>query len=405
VGVSAAAARGGAPGDAPVLAAEGVRRRYGGRWVLDGASLALDRGEVLAVLGPNGAGKSTLFRLLLLLEAPDAGTIRIAGAPARAGDRRAAARLAGVFQRPVLFSGTVRSNVEYGLRARGVAGGARRARVAELLELLGIAALARVPVGELSGGEAQRVALARALAVRPDALLLDEPTANLDVTARRRFREELAGLARSGAGAALVITHDPADAFALADRVAVLQEGRVVQVGTPDDLVLRPATPFVAAFTGAELLLEGRLEGVDDGLATVALAAGGRIVGVAAETGSEAGSGAAAGPPPGAWRAGAPVQVAYRPEDVLLAAPGAGPELSARNHFRVRVEAVTPAGGLLRVRLAGEAPLAALVTRSGAAALGAEPGAAVTAHVKASALRVFLGAERTKSISAPVLER
>ncbi|CAN5654683.1 ABC transporter ATP-binding protein [soil metagenome] len=362
--------------DPAVLEGEGVRRRYGERWVLDVERLALSRGEVLAVLGPNGSGKSTLFRLLLLLERPDAGVVRIDGRAAGPGDRRAQARLAGVFQRPILFSGTVRSNVEYGLRARQLPIAERRARSADALALLGLTHLAAAPVAALSGGEAQRVALARALALRPDALLLDEPTANLDVTARVRFREELGGLARTGAGAALVITHDPADAFALADRVAVLQEGRVVQIGTPDDLVLRPANPFVAAFTGAELIADGRLVRHEGDMAVVALAGGAEWRGVETDGGSGSGP-------------GIPVAVAYRPEDVRLALPGAVTATAGCNQLRVRVEAVAPAAGLLRVRLAGDVPLTALLTRADAAALGVAPGAVLSADLHPAALRVF----------------
>src|SRR5690606_27891674 len=186
-------------------------------------ALALHPGEVLAVLGPNGAGKSTLFRLLLLLERANEGRVVFDGREVRPGDRVARRRMAGVFQRPCLFDGTVERNVAFGLAARGVPRHERAARVAEALEWLGIGAYARSPVHALSGGEAQRVALARALALRPDVLLLDEPTANLDVSVRRRFRDELAPLVRARTRAALLITHDPGDAFALADRIAVIQ--------------------------------------------------------------------------------------------------------------------------------------------------------------------------------------
>src|SRR5690606_8124742 len=137
---------------------------------------------------PNGAGKSTLFRLLLAVEAPDAGRVLLDGRPVRPGDRIARRRMAGVFQRPYLFAGSVATNVAYGLASRGLSRVARDRRVAEMLEPLDLSARAYGPVHRLSGGEAQRVALARALAPRPDVLLLDEPTANLDVTVRRRFR-------------------------------------------------------------------------------------------------------------------------------------------------------------------------------------------------------------------------
>jgi len=362
-----------------VLRAEGLRRRYGGRLVVDVDEIGVEEGEILAVLGPNGAGKSTLFRLLLLLEAPDEGRILLDGREVRRGDRDAARRIAGVFQRPFLFDGTVEENVAYGLRIRGLPAAERERRVSDTLATLGLNALARAPVQTLSGGEAQRVALARAVVLRPELLLLDEPTANLDVTVRRRFREDLERLVRSHARGALLITHDPADAFAIADRIAVMQEGRIVQMGRPEALVLEPATPFVAAFTGAELLVDGVVEGREEGLVTVRMRGSPAVV-------------TAVDPAALPLRIGDAVQIAYRPEDLVLAHPEAAPETSARNRFRLRVAQLTASGGLVRVRLEGDVALAALVTRQAAEALDLAPGREVEVQVKATALRVFRSA-------------
>ncbi|HUH12999.1 MAG TPA: TOBE domain-containing protein, partial [Longimicrobiales bacterium] len=187
----------------------------------------------------------------------------------------------------------------------------------------------------------------------------------------------LEAVLRARAGAAVLITHDAADAFALADRIAVMQEGRLVQVGTPTELVAAPATPFVAEFTGAELLLDGVVEEAREGLVTVRLARGDARVVAALEPGAQA------------LAAGAPAHVAYRPEDVVLApAEGAGAS-SARNDFPLVVAGLTPAGGLVRVRLAGAPPLTALVTRESAAALALAPGKPVAARLKATALRAY----------------
>jgi tungstate transport system ATP-binding protein len=363
----------------PLLAAEDAVRVYGGRAVLGGVSLGVAAGEVLAVLGPNGAGKTTLFRLLLLLERPDGGRILHGGRPVLPGDRAAARRLAGVFQRPHLFTGSVRHNVEFGLRARGLRRTEAAARAAAALERVDLAGWQDVPAETLSGGEAQRVALARALVLEPEVLLLDEPTASLDTTVRRAFREDLERLVRARSGAAVVITHDPADAFSLADRVAVLEAGRITQLGTPEELALAPATPFVAALTGAELILDGVLVSRAEEVVEVAIGAGTRILG------------AAAGSLPAGT--GTPVHVAYRPEDVVLTAPGSDRLSSARNSLACRIAVMSPAGGLVRIRL--EAPgvaVVALITRGSAERLDLRRGADVDAHIKATALRVYRAA-------------
>ena len=365
----------------PILQADGVQKSYGGRTVVEVESLEIRPGEVVAILGPNGAGKSTLFRILLGLERPDAGELRLAGESMTAGDERARRRLIGVFQKPHLFSGTVRDNLRFGLKAAGVPKESWAGLVDGTLAQLGLTRLADTDVRRLSGGEAQRVALARGLVLEPDVLFLDEPTANLDVTVRRRFREELGQVMRARASSVVLITHDPSDAFDLADRVAVMENGRIVQVGTPEELTTEPATAFVAAFTGAELLLDGIVERVGNG--TLDVRAGESTL--------------VARRPEGHLSPGDRVHVRYRSEDVLLAPasddrdPRDGRrDVSARNRLAMTVRSVTPAGGLIRVRLDGPLTLAALVTRESAERLGLQPGAPVTALLKTAALNVHL---------------
>ena len=361
----------------PLLEARGLERRSAGRLVVALDELTLRRGEVVVLLGPNGAGKSTLLRLLLGLERADAGELRLNGRPVRAHDAELRRRSAATLQRPTLFAGTVLSNVRYGLRARGVDRERADAEATAALAGMGVAHLAASDARRLSGGEAQRVAVARALAVQPDVLGLDEPTAGLDVAAQRDFRARLEGTMRAMAGAALLVTHDPADALALADRIVVLENGRVTQRGTPAELVAAPATPFLAAFTGAELLLDGVVEDAADGLVHVRLPGGATL--------------AAAWPGDGAQPTsrGHAAHIAYRPEDVLLVAADASEPSSARNRMRLRVHSMTPAGGLLRVRLEGTTPLVALITRSAAEDLRLAPGVEVTALLKATALRAY----------------
>jgi len=358
----------------PVLEGIGIVRSYGGRRVVDGVSVQVKQGEILAILGPNGAGKSTLFRVLALVERPDGGSVRLRGEPVGPGSTDAIRRLGAVFQRPYLFRGSVESNVGYGLSVRGIGGELRRNRLDEVLDLLALKDVARSDIADLSGGEIQRVALARALATQPEVLVLDEPTANLDVTVRRRFREDLERIVRRTAGAVILITHDPTDAFTLADRIAIMEAGRIVQEGEPTDLILDPATPFVAAFTGAELLLNGRVTRSDGELVTVDT--GGATLVAAAREG-------------GGLQPGRRVHVGYRPEDVVITLRGDAPATSAVNRFSMKVSALVQAESLVRVRLGGELQLTALVTRRSADALQLAPGVCVMAQVKATALRAF----------------
>jgi molybdopterin-binding protein len=348
-----------------VLRARDVRHTYGDKVVVDLTELDIAAGEIVALLGANGAGKSTLFRLLLGLEKPDAGSITVQG------------RCAGVFQKPYLFDGTVATNVDYGLRATGVNDNERRARVDDIVAQFGLQPILDAPVQRLSGGEAQRVALARALALKPDLLLLDEPTANLDAPLKRQFREDLSRSVRAHARSALIITHDPTDAFGLADRIAVMEAGRIVQTGTPDDLLADPRTSFVATFTGAELLLNGTVSATAEDLVLVALQEGGAIW--------------ATLPQGRGWRVerGARVHVAYRPEDVVLSPADSTTELSARNQYRLRVESLSGTGGLIRLRLEGQPALSALLTRTSCESLELRPGREVIAHLKAAALRAL----------------
>ena len=348
-----------------VLAGRALRQTYGGRTVVDVAAIDVHAGEILAVLGANGAGKSTLFRLLLELEKPQAGTVTRKG------------RAAGVFQRPYLFDGTVADNIAYGAKATKLPAAERETRVNALAEMFALTSMLNHRVHQLSGGEVQRVALARALALNPDVLLLDEPTATLDAPLKRQFRDDLMRSVRSHARSALIITHDSADAFGLADRIAVMENGRIVQIGTPDELLNEPRTQFVAAFTGAELLLNGTVTAVAEDLVHVALVEGGSVW--------------ATLPQRRGWPIdrGARVHVAYRPEDVMLSSVESTTELSARNQFRLRVTALTGSGGLVRLRLEGEPNLTAVLTRTSCESLGIRPGRDVIAHLKAAAVRAL----------------
>ncbi|GAY13137.1 ABC transporter ATP-binding protein [Pseudonocardia sp. N23] len=237
-------------GSAAAVEFRGVSRVFGQARALDGLDLALRPGELLALLGPSGCGKTTALRLLAGFDTPSSGQILIdgrdvTGVPASKRDTGM------VFQAYSLFpTMTAADNVAFGLRMRRVAATTRRSRAAELLELVGLGDRGGSYPHELSGGQQQRVALARALAVSPSVLLLDEPLSALDARVRVQLRDEIRRLQLAEGITTLFVTHDQSEALAVADRVAVLNAGRMEQVGTPLEVYGSPATAFVSEFVG-----------------------------------------------------------------------------------------------------------------------------------------------------------
>ncbi|WP_200300612.1 ABC transporter ATP-binding protein [Streptomyces adelaidensis] len=239
----------------------GLRREFGTTVALDGLDLTVRPGELLALLGPSGCGKTTALRMLAGFEHPDSGEVLVDGddvtrVPAHRRD-------AGmVFQSYSLFPHlSALDNVAFGLRMRKVRTAERRAAAAELLDLVGLADKGAQFPHQLSGGQQQRVALARALALRPRVLLLDEPLSALDAKVRLTLREEIRRLQRELGITTLFVTHDQEEALSMADRVAVMQAGRLEQCAPPAELYGRPATAFVAEFVGTMSRIPGRLDG------------------------------------------------------------------------------------------------------------------------------------------------
>ncbi len=232
------------------LAVDGLARRYADAVALDGVTLEVAEGELLAVVGPSGSGKTTLLRIVAGLDEADGGRVVVGGEDVTAlpAARRGVAM---VFQSYALFPHLdVAANIAFGLRARGVGDAERRARVAEAAELLEVGDLLARRPAQLSGGERQRVALARGLVGRPRLLLLDEPLSSLDAQLRDRARGQLRRLQRERGVTTVVVTHDQAEALTLGDRVAVLDGGRLRQVAPPDEVYERPADTVVARFVG-----------------------------------------------------------------------------------------------------------------------------------------------------------
>jgi molybdate transport system ATP-binding protein len=321
--------------------------------------LALEVGrETVALVGPSGAGKTTVLRAVAGLVRPDRGRIALGEEvwldAARRIDLAPEARSVGyVFQDYALFPHlSVRKNVAFG----------GNGQVDELLERFGIRQLAQARPVDISGGERQRVALARALARGPAVLLLDEPLSALDAHTRQAVRAELQELLHEVRLPTLLVTHDFEDAAALADRIGVVLDGKLLQVGTATELVLEPADPFVASLTGS-VLLPGRARPGPDGLTEVKLDDGTLVFS------AEHGSGR--------------VGVVLHPWEITLAR--SVPNDSARNHLRAPIAAMVPDGDRVRVRVG---PLTAEITAAAARELELTPGVTVVASFKATGARL-----------------
>ncbi len=246
-----------------VLQINGIKKSFEGEPAVAGIDLDIHDGELLTLLGPSGCGKTTMLRILAGLEQPDAGRVTLddtllcdANTCVPPEDRDVGL----VFQDFALFPHmSARENVAFGLHE--MAGSVRSNRVTELLELVGLAEQADKRVGDLSGGQRQRIALARSLAVEPDVLLLDEPFSNLDVDLRVRMREDVRRILKEAGVTAISVTHDQEEALSISDRVAVMHEGRIEQVGRPETVFQHPTSRFVASFLGHASFLSGWVAG------------------------------------------------------------------------------------------------------------------------------------------------
>jgi ABC-type Fe3+/spermidine/putrescine transport system ATPase subunit len=297
-----------------------ISKSFGQVRAVDGVSLDVRNGEVLTLLGPSGCGKTTTLRLVIGLERCNAGEIIYQGQvlddPSRRIHVPTHKRSMGmVFQSYAIWPHmTVFENVAYPLRVRKVKGATVREEVHRVLDLVGLEGLGERPATMLSGGQQQRVALARSLVFEPRILLLDEPFSNLDARLRGQMRAELRILQRRLGITVLFVTHDQVEALSLSDRVAVMDQGHIEQVGSPNDLYLRPGTPAVRDFLGRTIILAGRVSGADDHRLSIKVDAGAGSIDCAASETAEISAGQAC-------------YVAIRPEhvDVRPAAGGRGP--------------------------------------------------------------------------------
>ncbi|MCG8552722.1 MAG: ATP-binding cassette domain-containing protein [Desulfobacterales bacterium] len=308
---------------------DNVSKRYGNVHALQSVSFSARQGEFLAILGPSGCGKTTALRVVAGLEHQDSGRVLINGNDVR-GLGVAKRNVGIVFQSYALFPNlNAEKNIAYGLKGQADSNKIRQ-KVRELMELVGLSGMGHKYPAQLSGGQQQRVALARAMALSPGLLLLDEPLSALDAKVRIKLRAEIRQLQQTLGVTTIMVTHDQEEALTMADRILVMNQGRLIQKGSPHQIYERPSTPFVASFIGSMNFME-RAKKVRSGVYEV----NGNSFYVADENGSAH------------LEKGARATLAIRPEDVMIQ----GPEKQGKNFFPGRIRQMEYRGSLFRLNL------------------------------------------------------
>ncbi len=356
----------------PIVSVENLKVVLGGVSILDIPSFCVHEGEFLSLIGPNGSGKSTLLLALNCLLKPENGVIVYRGAPLSGRQevfdyRR---RVSMVFQEPLLFDTSVFKNVATGLKIRGVSRDEIRERVMKYLGWFKIEHLANRSARKLSGGEAQRTSLARAFAIEPEIMLLDEPFSALDPPTRQALTADLESIITETGITTLMVTHDQSEALRMSDRIAVMQDGSIVQDGDPLQVMNNPANEFVASFVGMESIVAGVVLRNDGGL--LAVSVGWREV-------------EAIGDVP----VGVKVYCGIRPENIIIDTVRPEGGTSVRNLFPARILATASMGPFLKVTLDCGFPLVAYVTRESYASLALAEGKEVFASFKTTAVHLI----------------
>jgi tungstate transport system ATP-binding protein len=355
----------------PILEARNLEVERGGTVILNVPSLSIQQGEILSLIGPNGAGKTTLLQTLCYLLKPFWGEISFKGERINANHSAFVYRrkLAMVFQEPLLFDTTVFENVASGLKIRGMKREDIRRKAMEQLDRFGIGHLSHRSARKISGGEAQRTSLARAFALQPEVLLLDEPFASLDPPTRESLIEDLGDILRQTRTTTLFATHDRLEALRLSDRIAVMNNGKILQIGSPEEVMNRPIDEFVASFVGVETILNGNVIKRNGGT-FVASVSGQEIEAV------------------GEAQLGEEVILCIRPENVTLTPYPSKETTSARNLFPGRIEKIISLGLYQKVELNCGFPLVAYVTHHSMENLSLKEEKVVMASFKATAIHV-----------------
>jgi tungstate transport system ATP-binding protein len=344
----------------------------GGHTVIEISELTVEPHRVLTLIGPNGAGKSTLLLTLAGLLKPHHGALVFRGQAIDSARARAAYRkhLAMVFQEPLLFNTSVFENVASGLKLRGKTGKIIRSTVEKNLEQFGISHLAHRSARTLSGGEAQRASLARAFAIEPEIIFLDEPFASLDAPTREALVDDLHAILCETKTTAIIATHDRMEALRLSDTMAVMFQGKIAQIGRPEDVMNHPADEQVASFVGTETILTGTVSKIYDGTFLLSIA-GAELEAV------------------GVVKAGEQAVCCIRPEHVTIHTNTPSAHSSARNFFTGIIVKIVPMGLFYKIYLDCGFPLVSFVTSQSLEHLELQEGKTVVASVKATAIHVI----------------
>ncbi len=348
-----------------------LSKTYGEKEILKDVNLTIEKGEIFTIIGPTGTGKTTLLRLIDLLDMPTSGEIFFNGIDGNASSkirREIRRKMAMLFQKPALFKTDVYDNVTYGLKFRGVDRQNIDEKVNHALEIVGLLDYAQRSASNLSGGEAQRVALARAIVTDPEVLLLDEPTANLDPIATEKIEELIARINRDHNITIIMATHDMLQGQRLADRIAVMMNGAIAQVGLPSDIFYSPKNEEIAKFVGVENIIPSVVESNKEGL-TVVDVFGSKIIGISN------------------LKAGEDVLVFIRPEDIMVSREKG--KSSVRNVVKLKILKIISLGPLVRVKM--ENSLVALITKQAAEDLQLNVGDEVYATFKATSVHLACG--------------
>jgi len=348
-----------------------LHQRYGEREVLENINAEVDRSEVFALIGPTGAGKTTLLRLIDLLETPTSGKIYFDGVDVTEYGKvrlEARRRMAFVLQKPAVFNASIYDNIAYGLRWRGKKRSDIKEKVNNILEIVGLSTDKSRNARTLSGGEVQRVAIARAIAIEPEVLLLDEPTANLDPISISEIEELISRVMLEYDTTIIMATHDMAQGQRLAKRIGVLIDGKILQTGEPREVFNSPQNREIAEFVGVENIINGVIISNDEGVAAIDI--GGNVIEAISE-----------------YTIGEEVCACVRPEDITLTLSKV--QSSARNSFVGEITRLVSIGSITRIEIDCGFQLIALVTKKSAEELNLERSRQVYATFKATGVHVI----------------